>query len=178
MASRLVASLWCASALLATQAVAGSPSALTQEQLSQPDAVAAWLIANGSKADVAVANSLYVYGEKAKQRKDWSAAGKAFAESALHYPTPRALSEYATARLRMQADLKSRNRPSPHDQRQHLELAVSTYKATLAADSVLKQLGEQERLQVQRDIECLAEYLSSSERRGKCRPLELYGIGD
>lgn len=174
MATPLAASLSFSSVLLIAQAAAGAP--LTQQEISQPDAVVAWLRQNEGVADKAFAQQAFDEGLQTKKRKDWGASIKAFGDSSAHYPTPRALIEYAEAYLRMLGQLKPRNKPSPEEQRRQLATGEATYRAALAADTVLKQLTDQERKQTQQNADCLAEYLKSSVKPRHCLPLDMYRV--
>lgn len=179
MAKRLALLLLFVSALPGTQASESAGDLrpyLSHEDAKNPEAVVAWLKENGSKADKKSAQGAYEYGQLKKSRKEWGAAAKAFGESRGFYPTPRALNEYAGARLHMLGELKPRNKPSPEDQRRHLAAAEGVYRSALAADSVLKQLTAQERQQTRQNAECLGEYLKSSKPPPACPPLEMYGI--
>lgn len=175
MARTSAVSVLFASVLVATQAAAGGAPLLTQQELSQPDAIVAWLGRYERIADKTLAKQAFNDGLQTKKRKDWGAAMKAFGESAVHYPAPRALMEYAEAYLRMLGDLKRRDNPSLEASRGHLATAASTYRAALASDSVLKQLTREEREQAGLNARCLTEYVGSSKSTGPCPPLDLYG---
>ena len=54
--------------------------------------------------------------------------------------------------------------------------AQAIYRAALAADTVLKRLTDRERQQIQRNADCLADYIKSSKPSGACPPLQLYGM--
>jgi hypothetical protein len=176
MARRLVVSLWCASVLLVQPATAGGPPRLTQDQIGQPDEVVAWLKQNEAFADKKIAQMAYDHGLRKKKRKDWGGAAKAFAESAIHYPTPAALTEYAENSLRMYGDIRQRNKTFTEHWRRDLGKAEAGYRTALAADAVVKQLNEQERRRTEQHAECLAEYLKTSAKSPNCPPLEMYGM--
>jgi hypothetical protein len=176
MPKPLVVSLWCASVLLLQPAIAGGPPRLTQEQMGQPDEVAAWLRQNEALADKKIARMAFDHGLRKKKRKDWGGAAKAFAESAIHYPAPAALTEYAENSLRMFGDIRQRDKAYTEHWRRDLGRAEAGYRTALAADAVVKQLNEQERRQTGQNAECLAEYLKTSVKPHNCPPLEMYGM--
>ena len=179
MERRSAVSRWFASALWGLCAVSMACSAetprLTQDELEQPEAVVAWLKENASKANLAVAKGFYDRGLQAKQREDWGAAAKSFAESAIHYPTPKALSEYQDNMLRMLGSIRRREKTYEARWQGDLSGAEAGYRAALAADSVLNQLTDTERQQTRKNVECLAEYIKTRGKQHDCLPLQLYG---
>ena len=181
MGKRSVVSLWFVSALWGLCAVSTGCAAetprLNQDHLEQPDAVAAWLKENASKANLTVAKGFYDRGLQAKQRRDWGAAAKSFGESAIHYPTPKALNEYEDNMLRMLGSIRKRERTYEERLQGDLSRAEAGYRAALAADVVLNQLTDQERAQAGKNVECLAEYLKTHSKQSDCLPLQLYGAG-
>ena len=176
MARRLVVSLLCASALVAVHADESQPPVLAQEQLSQPDTVVDWLKSNDMQADKKTAKMAYDHGQKSKQRGSWSAAAKAFGDSAIHYPSPAALREYADNGLRVYGAVRHRDKTYRENCQRDLGEAEAIYRTALAADTVLKLLSEHERRQIQANADCLADYIKSSESSGACPPLQLYGM--
>lgn len=176
MARRWVALLLCVSALATAHADGSSPPVLAQEELSQPDTVVGWLRDHEARADKTTAKIAYEHGQKSKQRGSWSAAAKAFADSAIHYPSPAALREYADSGLRVYGAVRQRDKSYREHWERDLGEAQAIYRAALAADTVLKRLTDSERQQIQRNADCLAHYIKSSKPSGACPPLQLYGM--
>ncbi len=169
--------LWAFVATVAATAGAVEPSRLSQDDLEQPDAVVAWLKANhSSKASLSASQGFYDYALKAKQRNDWGAAAKGFGESAIHYPTPKALNGYADSLLHMLGQIRQREKSYRERKKGDLEGVEATYRSALAADTVLKQMTDEERKRTQQNAECLAEYLKTSAPPASCPPLVAYGV--
>ncbi|MCW7536989.1 hypothetical protein OOT46_03860 [Aquabacterium sp. A7-Y] len=182
MARQLALLLWFASVLPlahASESSATGPSELSQKDLGNPKAVETWLKENGAKAhkaDKKNSQRAYEYGQLKKQRKEWGAAAKAFGESALFYPTPKALNEYADNWLRMLGEIRQREKTYGERWQADLSEAEATYRTALAADSVLKLMTDKERQQTRKNAECLADYIKSQVKQGDCLPLQLYGV--
>jgi hypothetical protein len=91
-------------AIAAGTAVAvAAPAAVAHTELKladleSPETVSTWLRQHGNKADRSMAKRMFDIGALARdQRNNWGPAYKGFAESALIFPAPEALAEYANA---------------------------------------------------------------------------------
>lgn len=165
MAKLLAQSLLCASALLQFMpAFARDAPQLIQDDLEKPAVVKAWLMENGTKADKTAAKEFFDLGQKLKKEKRWALATKAFGGSAIRYPTPHALNEYAEASIR---DL------GPRLDVQHV---VPLYQSAIAADTVLQVMSEEEKRATQNNLDCLRAYLQVKKAQPGCRPLQAYGL--
>lgn len=166
MAKLLAQSLLFASVLLlqSTLALAHEAPRLIQDDLDKPAVVKAWLIENGVKADKVAAREFFDLGRKLKKEKRWALATKAFGGSAIRYPTPQALNEYAEASIR---DLGTRL------DAQHV---VPLYQSAMAADTVLHLMSEEEKRSTQNNLDCLRVYMQLKKVQPDCRPLQAYGL--
>lgn len=166
MAKLSARSLLFASALLLqiAPALAQDAPKLAQDDLEKPEVVETWLIENRSKADTTSAKEFFELGQKLKKEKRWALATKAFGGSAIRYPTPQALNEYAEASIR---DLGIRLDPK------HV---VPLYQSAMAADSVLRLMNEDERASTRKNIDCLSTYMQTKKAQPDCHPLRAYGI--
>jgi hypothetical protein len=197
MAGQLARLTWCASAFLlaALPAPAASDSAaapitdlshlLKQEQLSQPDAVAAWLRQHAKTADRKTAKFAFDLGVKSEKVHYWGRAAKSYGESSVFFPTPTALTRYADVLLRERATVRAREREVGYAA-VDLGRALSLYRSAVAADDELKELRTAERGQLDADIACLVDHLDkaaasstapkamTARQEGTCRPLSLY----
>lgn len=151
MPKQLVRSLWFASALLLPCACAfgDDPPVLGQSDLKKPAAVSQWLKENGAIADKARAKAMFGAGVKAKEQKRFGPAAKAFGESAIYYPTPEAIREFADAELLTLGGIRERNKDRKWQKKSYLSSALSLYQSALAADSVLRTLSAEEKRRVQ-----------------------------
>lgn len=150
---------------------------LSKEEEGNPQAVADWLRKHGSRADQATARKSFEEGLKRKQRKDWGAAIKAFGDSVGFYPTPRAFNELAEARLQLLREIRQRKSAPNSDWRRDIQEAELSYRNSLAADAVIKQLTREERRQTELNVGCLNRYVESEAKPHNCPPLTLYGLG-
>lgn len=166
MAKLAALSLLFASALLlqSMSVLAQKISTLTQDDLEKPAVVKAWLIENGARADKTAAKEFFDLGLRLKKEQRWALATKAFGGSAIRYPTPQALNEYAEVSIR---DLGTRL------DAQHV---LPLYKSAMAADSVLHLMNEKEKKATQNDLDCLRLYMQSKKIQPDCRPLQAYGL--
>ena len=172
-----VRSLWFASVLALPAACAwgdGLPM-LSQDDLKKPDVVSAWLKENSDKADKARAKMFFDAGVKAKSQKRPGPAGKAFGESAVYYPTPEAIREYADISLRTLGEIRERNKDRAQHMKSDLSSVLSLYQSTLASDAVLHTLSAEEKQQTRKNTDCLAAYLRSEKVTATCQPIQAYG---
>lgn len=180
MGKRLVLLLWFASILWSGCAMAQEktavPNYLTEEEAGTPQFVSTWLKEKGATADRKEADWYFELGVREKQKKNWSAATKAFGESMIRYPSPQALAEYAVAELRMMGEVRSRQKSIDSNKLSDLAHALGYYKSALSADSVLNTLPKDDNEQIRLNVECLDAYVQSGKVQGNCPALEAYGI--
>lgn len=178
MPKRSVRSLWFASvlALPCACALGDEPPMLSQDDLSKPAVVSAWLKENGAKADKARAKTFFDAGVKAKSQKRSGPAGKAFGESAGYYPTPQAINEYADITVRMLGETRTRNKDRHAHEKSDLASTESLYRSALAADAVLKSLSADEKQRTLQNADCVGIFIKSGVVQSSCPPLQTYGL--
>lgn len=145
-------------------ALAQEAPRMFQDDLERPEVVKAWLIENGAKADKESAREFFELGRKLKKEKRWALASKAFGGSAIRYPTPQALNEYAEASIR---DLGTRL---------DAQYVVPLYQSAIAADTVLHLMSEEEKSATKHNLDCLHVYMQLKKVQPGCRPLQAYGL--
>ena len=150
---------------------------LEQEDLGNPEVITAWLKENSGKADKTNARWFFEYGVKAKIEKRSGPAGKAFAESAVRYPTPQAINEYADLKLRMLGEIRARTAEGKRHWKSDLTSIAALYQSALAADAVLNTLGTTEKENTRKNAGCLATYVHTKKVQFPCPPLQTYGLG-
>lgn len=171
----LFARLAAALALLgAVAARAQAPTLLTQEQLEgDPAAVASWLRAHGAQADRKTAESFAKIAARYKARRDWSAAAKGFGESAIHYPDPPIVLEYARARALHLATVRARER-RPDLAVADAASSLKVYQVVQSAQGVLGSLNKRQVAEVEHAIACLSVPNAASQVPTDCAPLKAY----
>ncbi len=115
-------------------------------------------------------------GMKAKTQKRFGPAGKAFGESAIYYPTPDAIREYADINLRSLGEIRERNKNRAEYMKSDLSSALALYQSVLASDAVLTTLSATEKKQTKQNVDCLAGYLRTEKAQTPCPPLQAYGV--
>ncbi len=180
MEKRWVLLLWCLGVLWFGCALAQekttAPGFSTVEQAGDPSFVADWLKQNGTVVDRTEANRFFEVGMREKQKKNWSAATKAFGESMIRYPSPQALAEYAEAELQMLGEIRSRDKSYEQNKLPDLAHALNYIRSALAADSALETMPKAERGKTQLNADCLSVYIQSGKHQGICPLLEAYGL--
>ncbi|MCA1857175.1 hypothetical protein LE190_14745 [Massilia oculi] len=149
---------------------------LAQTELHEPAVVAAWLKENASKADQAAAKEFFDLGTREKSEHRWSPAVKSFGESAIRYPSPRTLNEYADILLIFFSNIRAREKDIRAHAANDLTAVESVYRSAIAADSVLNTMTQHERQQTRENADCLAAYLRSRTGTATCKPLHKYGL--
>jgi len=152
------------------------PPMLQQEALSKPELITGWLKQNAA-ADRRDADWFFKTGVKAMTDRRWSLAAKAFGDSALRFPTPQALMEYADAWLHMLHEIRSSPGNAPVAAEPDLAHAEKIFRSALAANALLNSLNAREKEQTEQDATCLASYIQSHVETD-CRPLHLYRHGN
>lgn len=137
---------------------------MLQDDLEKPEVVKAWLIENSARADKESAREFFELGQKLKKERRWALASKAFGGSAIRYPTPQALNEYAEASIR---DLGIRL---------DAQYVVPLYQSAIAADTVLHLMSNEEKRATQNNLDCLRVYMQIKKVQPGCRPLQAYGL--
>ncbi len=174
--SKWFASGWFAACGLAV-AAGVEPPYLHRDDLENPQAIAAWLDKYAATANKRAAQIEFARGEAYQKRRYWSAASKAFGESALAFPTPAALVARTDNRLRGLAEIRVREKETTHA-RDDLAGALPVYRSALAAEGRLRMLSASALAQLQADEACLNAHLeantASTWTPQTCRPLSLY----
>lgn len=155
-------------------AAADSPATLQQDDLKNPDVISSWLTTNGAAADRRQAEVFFRQGTMAKAKHQWGLAAKGFGESALQFPSPTSLVEYAEAKLHELSDIRVREKTVAKYRQSDIATVEAVLRSALAADAVLNTLSVQEMQQVRRDAKCLEAFLRSGDDDTTCRPLRLY----
>jgi hypothetical protein len=176
----LALSLWLAGALalfVGCNAQEQNPppaKLLTEAEAGNAEFVAQWLKQHGATADQKEARQFLEQAQQAKQRKNWSAATKAFGESMIRYPNAQALAGYAEAELRMLGEVRARDKSTSQHMAEDMKHALAFYEAALAANAVQQALPAPEMEQLRKSVACLAGYVASTNRPLDCSPIELY----
>lgn len=152
------------------------PKSLEQRDLKNPTSVSTWLKANGASADRAGAEWFFKEGLKEKKRGAWGPAGKGFGASALLYPAPKALIEYANAVLHSVGEARARENTVAQYMRTDMTSVESIYRSALAADAVLNTLSATEKIRTRQNTDCLATFIRSGKTQIDCQPLQAYGL--
>lgn len=146
---------------------------LTQDDLERPELVADWLRKHGGKADRAEAQRWFAEGQRRKARRDWSAAYKAFGESALRYPGAGTLKELAGVALRDLATVRA-NRAERDRARADLASVLMLYRSTSAAHAVRPDLPDPSLAETRAAIDCLSEFVEHQREPATCPALATY----
>lgn len=128
------------------------------------------------KADKSLSSEFFIAGEKQKKQRRWGPAGKSFGASALHYPTPRALNQYAEIKLVFLGAERSRDGNLLSHVVSDLRSSELLYRSVISADSVLHEMSVKEQQQARANADCLAKYLRDRIVVPTCKPLRLYGL--
>jgi hypothetical protein len=168
--ARCILLLFCCASALAD---ASNAPLLSQEQLKDSQAVTKWLRKNRGKADTSRAEQFFKSGERAKRQGRWGPAGKAFAESAIRWPRPQALSEYADALLRARGEMRRKANTLHKHSREDLREAEHLYRSALAADGELGMLSAKEKEGLMANVACVSAYVQSGQAV-KCAALDVY----
>ena len=179
MQKLLAVFLWFASALAVASASPPEERAqlLSEDEVRNPQFVAEWLGARGTKVDQTDAKWFFSFGLKEKASRNWSAASKAFGESARRYPGPQALLEYADADLKMLGQVRAREGFPPGLLSEDMAHALGFYESSLAANGVTKTLSSREAKRLEQNVSCLKDYLRSSRPQRDCQPLTYFSRG-
>ena len=149
---------------------------LEQDDLTKPAVIAAWLKTHSATAKRDEAALLFKNASKDKNRGAWGPAVKGFGMSALRYPAPATLVEYADASLASARIARERDQPDLRSDMKNMAYIESIYRSALAADSVLDTLSRVEKLQTRQNADCLAFFVQSGTIPSRCTPLQTYGL--
>jgi hypothetical protein len=180
MGKLLALSLWFVSVLSLPCALAqentNTNKYLTEEEVSNEKFVSSWLKTRGATADQKESKWYFEQGVREKQKKNWSAATKAFGESMIRYPSPQALAEFAAAELRMLGKIRVRENSVNQYKVADMRRTLDFYKSSLAANAVLNTMSKRESERVRMNADCLLTYIHSGKMQRNCQPLQEYGI--
>ena len=176
MEKRMARPTWFAGAALLVVACSAGAEPLSQQDLKSPERVEAWLEANKQDLDVKAAQDFFQQGVQSKQQRRWEPALKSFGESALRKPSAPTLLEYAEVHLRLLGEMRARDNSYAEHQQRDMSSAEQLYRSALAAENVLPELSSQQREDVRRNADCLAEFLRSRGVQDACGPLRTYGL--
>lgn len=154
--------LFCAASIASPACVAsGGPDV---NDLKDPDKLLA-LRHNASQQDRLLADKMYRHATEAA-KKDAASAAKAFGESALIYPTSRALAGLAEHRAKMLA--KKRD-----DVKREALREISAYlNSAERLNAVDKLLTREEARWLAEDKACINQRLANQDTRTECRPVQ------
>lgn len=136
---------------------------LQAEDLMRPEKLVEYR-KQASPTDRVLSEKIYQYAVEAA-KKDWGAAAKGFAESALAYPNSRALIKMAESRLRMLAHKDENIKVDA------LNNAVKYLDTALVLNMADQMLNPQEQKQIEEDMVCVEQYLVDKKILSDCRPL-------
>lgn len=167
-------------AVIASSTANGPKQVLTQRDLRNPKAVAETLkseINDNSKVSAKQFFSLGVkYRQRATKDGNWGPVAKAFGESAVLYPRPLALKEYAESSLRAQS--RTAGIRGLEEQLEILRQTIDLHRSALAADSVLHELSQDKRAQLDQNRSCAERFLQERKPSSPCQPLQWLGMGN
>ncbi len=172
-------SAWCLW-LVSVLAISGAQAQdtcrqhLTMDEAGNATFVSAWFERAKLVGPCKDALWFYEQGLRDKKRRNWSGAAKAFGESMIRFPGPRALWEYADAEIRMLAAVRAKDKSVASHILPDMRYALNFYQSALAADRALKALLPPESEELHRNSNCVAEYLASGASRSHCQPLQNY----
>ena len=147
---------------------------LTQDDLlGNTAAVASWLRENASTADRKTAATFAKLGATYKSRGDWSGASKAYGESAIHWPDPVVVLEYARARTLDLASVRAYNK-RPDLIASDAASLLKLYRVVHAAQGQLGSLNKAQAAKVEQAIQCLSAPGAASQVTSDCGPLKAY----
>jgi len=156
----------------------GSKQELTQNDLRNQQAVTECLKSEINENRKASAKQFFLLGIKYRQRatKDgnWGPVAKAFGESAVLYPRPLALKEYAEASLKSQS--KALLKKSLEEQMELLNQTIDLYRSVIAADSILCELSKDQRVELDQYLNCIEFYMQGGKPSIPCMPLQRLGL--
>ncbi len=166
-------------AVIASSSANGPKQALTQRDLRNPKAVIEILRSEVNDDHKASAKQFFSLGVKYRQRAEkdgnWGPAAKAFGESAVLYPRPLTLKEYAESSLRAQS--RAAARKGLEEQLEVLNQTIDLYKSAIAADDILRELSQSQRAQLDQNRICVDKFLQERQLSSSCQPLQWLGIG-
>lgn len=178
MARLSVPLLFCASLLLVVMNLAAANGRTTQIDLAIPESVAGALKSEVGDATKASAKQFFALGlkyrERAENDENWAPAAKAFGESALLYPRPLTLKEYAESTLRAKSKVAAEK--GIGEQLQLLSEMLNVYDSAIVADEILHELTSDQRAQLLHYQECSQEYLRDRKPPSQCSPLHWLGL--
>lgn len=158
----------------------GSKQVLAQRDLRNPQAVVETLKSEINDDRKVSAKQFFSLGVKYRQRaskdNNWGPAAKAFGESAVLYPRPLALKEYADSSLRSQS--RTAGSKGLEEQLEVLSQTIDLYGSALAADSVLHELSRDQRAQLDQYRSCAERFLQERKPSSPCQPLQSLGMGN
>jgi hypothetical protein len=173
---RWFASLGLVAAITATGCARAKPAEpLAQAQLhNDPPAVAAWLRKHARQADRDMAAALAKQGAKDEARGDWSAASKGYGASALYYPDPAMILQYARVQTLSAAKVRAHER-RPDLQGADLAGILGLYRSAMAAQGVLGSLTPRQVAETEAAIRCLtSDDMAKLPPGARCDPLQRY----
>lgn len=154
--------------------VAAASERIAQTDLVTPESVTSALRSEIGDPTRASAKQLFALGLKYRERAEkdgnWAPAAKAFGESALLYPSPLTLMQYADCTL--QATSRMARAEGAEEPSQQLEGMLPIYDSAIVADKILHELTSDQRAQVIHYRNCLADYLRDRQAASRCLPLQ------
>ena len=180
MARRWVRILFVAGMLASHGAGAQARPArlLTPAQLEQPAQVRAWLRHHAKEADLERAETARQEGVEDARRGDRGAALKGYGESAIWFPSPAALMDYADAMERFLGALRRHRENRAQYIDSDLHRLEQLYRSAVASDDVLGALAPRARREAVNRAACIARYRKNGKGLAGCAPLAVYGLRD
>lgn len=147
---------------------------LSEEEVADPDFISSWLQTHDAGPELDEAKFFLDLAQKEKQRRNWSAASKAFGEAMIRYPSPTAVAGYADSMIQMLGQIRARDETYEKHSLADLQRMLNFYKSAAAADGILNSLGNQENALLQSKVDCITGFVESKSTAASCDPLKLY----
>lgn len=153
---------------------------LKQDDMEKPEQIEIFLKHGASKKQREMAESFFAYGKKrlpfTDKTHNWGPILKAFGESAIHNPTPKALLLYAEAQLRSWKEWSNPEALTYQGKRDALKDTIKLYDSALIAQRYNPQLTETELAKVKAMRTCMNAYIRTKVLQKDCEPLRWVGL--
>ena len=166
--------LWLLSGLFCS-AASKDFNYVSQAQLGDAEFVAGWLKTNKSSLDLKGATTAFKLGQKYKKNRQWSSAAKSFGESAIRYPSPQTLMQYAEVKSLSLSAVRAREKVIAQYRVSDLTSTLRLYQSAVAANSVLASLSVAEKTKLQANVDCLSAFVAAPDKPAEnCAPVKSY----
>ena len=156
----------CIVFLLSLQACSEENMILSQNDLLKPEKLQIALKGGYSSKQQELSERFYTDAVKMLDQKRWGVAAKGFKESAIHYPTARALIDLS------QAVSKSHYSNEPDKGLTRLKNIKNYLTSALVIDGIQKKLTQNESEKAKDSINCIENYLEDQNKTTNCEHVE------